>query len=98
LTEAPAPKVACSATSRFSPRPFAIFVKIWFAQAPSLPEDARQTARANSEVRYRKWLEHVVEQFTGGHRLVDDLPAEPIADPPELAAIASDMPPKGGMA
>jgi hypothetical protein len=32
-------------------------------------------------------LEHVVEQFSGGRRFVDDLPNEPIADEPALAAV-----------
>lgn len=63
---------------------FAIFVKIWFAHTPTIPEDERQVARTTGEARYRKWLEHVVEQFSGGHRFVDDLPRERVGDETEL--------------
>jgi hypothetical protein len=73
---------------------FAVFVKMWFAHTPSVPEDSRAAARALAEARYGKWLEHVVEQFSGGHRFVDDLPEEPIGDGHELVTGASEPPEK----
>ncbi len=82
---------ACGRLQRdlvFLSEAFAVFVKIWFAHTPSIPEDGRQAARATAEARYRKWLDHVVEQFSGGRRFIDDLPSEPIADDVALAAVA----------
>lgn len=69
---------------------FAVFVKMWFAHTPSVPEEARAAARASAEGRYRKWIEHVVEQFSDGHRFVDDLPEEPIGDGQQVVTSASE--------
>ena len=69
---------------------FAIWVKLWFAHTPSVPEDAKRSARQLAESRYRQFVEHVAEQFNAGRRFMQDLPHESIADDAELAEVAAD--------
>jgi hypothetical protein len=45
---------------------------------------SRQAARATAEGRYKKFVEYVAEQFSGGHRFLDDLPKEMVANDVEL--------------
>jgi hypothetical protein len=79
---------------------FAIYVKLWFAHTPQVPEDAKDYARRTAESRFAQFQEYVVEQFQGGRRFVDDLPREVLADEAELSRIASEAPmaPTGGAA
>lgn len=72
----------------FHSEAFAVFVRLWFAHTPSLPEDAKRAARMIAETRYKQFVEHVVEQFSGGRRFLDDLPKESVADETELAALS----------
>ena len=67
---------------------FAIWVRLWFAHTPSIPEDAKRGARALAESRYRQFVEHVADQFGKGARFIDDLPHESIADDAELLEAA----------
>ena len=67
----------------------AVFVRIWFAHTPSLREEARPAAREDAESRYRQFMDYVAQEFTGGRRLLDDLPREAIADDAELTAMAT---------
>jgi len=67
---------------------FAVFVRLWFAHTPAIPEAAKGSVRASAESRYRQFVEHVAEQFSGGRRFLDDLPHEAIGDEGELAAVA----------
>jgi hypothetical protein len=67
---------------------FAVFVRIWFAHMPAIPEDQRRAARASAESRYKQFVEHVVQQFSGGQRFIDDVPHESIADDAERASMA----------
>jgi hypothetical protein len=69
---------------------FAVFVRVWFAHTPSVPEDAKPTARSSSESRYRQFVEHVARQFSGGRRFLDDLPREVLANDVELDEIAEE--------
>jgi hypothetical protein len=72
---------------------FVAFMRLWFAHTPNLPEEAREAAIASAEDRYKKFVEHVAERFSGGHRFLDDLPKEVIANDAELEAIlAKDGP------
>jgi hypothetical protein len=66
---------------------FAVFVRLWFAHTPSVPADAKPVARSTAESRYRQFVEHVVQQFSGGRRFLDDLPREVVANDVELDAI-----------
>jgi predicted DNA-binding protein len=68
---------------------FAIYVQLWLAHAPTLTEDERKAARKVAESRYGQFVEHINKQFSGGHRFLDDLPREVIANDAELDAIAA---------
>ena len=64
-------------------------MRVWFAHATTIPEEDKRTARAEAESRYRQFVEHIGEQFFGGHRFLDDLPHESVANDAELEAIAA---------
>jgi hypothetical protein len=68
---------------------FAVFVRLWFAHTPTVPEDGKKLARTTAESRYRQFVEHVIEQFSGGRRFLDDLPRESIGADGELARLAA---------
>jgi hypothetical protein len=72
---------------------FAVWVKVWFANTPCITDDTKESARRTAESRFAQFIEHVVERFTGGHRFLDDLPREVIADEVELANLAPGAPP-----
>jgi hypothetical protein len=74
---------------------FTLWMKLWFAHTPNVAEDARPFAKASAEVRYRKFLDDVAQQYSGGRRFIDDLPQEIIADSSELMGLAAgaDLPP-----
>ena len=69
---------------------FAIYVQLWLAHAPTLTEVEKKAARKVAETRYAQFVEHINKQFSGGHRFLDDLPREVIADETELDAIATN--------
>ncbi|MGO9836901.1 MAG: hypothetical protein ACLP1X_22120 [Polyangiaceae bacterium] len=69
---------------------FAMFVRLWLAHTPTLPGDAKPTARSTAESRYKQFVEHVVQQFSGGRRFLDDLPREVVANDVELDAIVAN--------
>ncbi len=64
---------------------FGLWVKLWFAHTPRVPDDAKDFARRTAESRFAQFQQHLVEQFQGGHRFIDDLPREEIADEAELS-------------
>jgi hypothetical protein len=68
---------------------FAVYIRLWFAHTPTIPEDAKRGARVSAESRYQLFVQHVAEQFSGGRRFLDDLPHEPVADEAELARLAN---------
>ncbi len=70
---------------------FAVFVRLWFAHTPTIPEDGKRSARASAESRYRQFIEHVAEHFSGGRRFLDDLPHDSIGDESELSAVAAGI-------
>jgi hypothetical protein len=59
---------------------FAVFMRLWFAHTPSIPEDGKHAARMTAESRYRQFVQHVAEQFSGGRRFLDDLPREVVGE------------------
>jgi hypothetical protein len=67
---------------------FGTWVKIWFAHTPQIPEDAKGPARCSAQARFKQFVTHVFEQFSGGKRFLDDLPHEDVADEEELASAA----------
>ena len=68
----------------------AVWIKLWFAHTPPVPENAKQAARALAETRYKQYVQHLAEQFNGGKRFFHDLPKESIADERELLEAAED--------
>lgn len=68
---------------------FAVFMRLWFAHTPSIPEDGKHAARMTAESRYRQFVQHVAEQFSGGRRFLDDLPHEALADEADLDAASN---------
>jgi hypothetical protein len=73
---------------------FTLWMKLWFAHTPNVAEDAQPFAKASAEARHREFLQHVAEQYSGGHRFIDDLPHEIIADNSELTKLAQSAPTK----
>jgi hypothetical protein len=69
---------------------FAVFVRMWFAHAPRVREEAKRDARELAETRYKQFVQHVAQEFSGGRRFLDDLPRESIASDAELDSIAAD--------
>jgi hypothetical protein len=67
---------------------FAVFVELWFAHTPSIPNEAKQLARESAAARFAKFKEHIVQRFQGSSRFIDDLPREVIADDAELRDVA----------
>jgi len=63
---------------------FAVFMRLWFAHTPSIPEDGKHAARMTAESRYRQFVQHVAEHFSGGRRFLDDLPREVLSDDAEI--------------
>jgi hypothetical protein len=71
---------------------FSVFLRIWFAHTPTIPENSKGSARESAESRYRQFVEHLVEQFSGGRRFLDDLPHESVGNDSELAALGIAAP------
>jgi len=69
---------------------FAAFVRMWFAQTPSIPQDARKTALASAEARFRQFLQYVAQQISKGGGFFDQLPREPLGDEQELSAVSME--------
>jgi len=67
---------------------FSLFVRLWFAHTPRIPQDARAAAQASAEARYRSFLDRLAELIARGGRFVDDLPQDQLADRKELEEIA----------
>ena len=59
---------------------FAVFVQLWFAHTPSIGENEKDAARREAWNQYQKFVEYVATQIAGGHRFIDDLVQETIAD------------------
>jgi hypothetical protein len=65
---------------------FGVFVRVWFAHTPNVPEDGKKFASISAESRYTRFVQHVSEQFSGGRRFLEDLPRETLGDEGELSA------------
>ena len=57
-----------------------------------------RAAPTAAEIRFARFVEHIVERFTGGHRFLDDLPREVLADEVELAQLIGQGPAASGPA
>jgi len=56
---------------------FAVFVQLWFAHTPRLPESERDGAQRYAASRFAQFVEHVAGQFAEGHRFAEDLATTP---------------------
>jgi hypothetical protein len=68
---------------------FGVFVRLWLAHTPTVPEESKPGARLNAENRYGRFTQHVADQFSAGRRFLDDLPREVVADDAELTALTN---------
>jgi predicted RNA-binding protein len=68
---------------------FGTWVEIWFAHTPNMSEEHKSLAGRSAARRYVQFVEHVARRFSGGHRFLDDMPQEPIADEAELTRLVA---------
>ncbi len=50
-----------------------VFVKMWFAHTPRIPDADKENAQRDADFRFQKFCEYVGEQISSGHQFVDDL-------------------------
>lgn len=50
---------------------FSVFVQVWFAHTPKLPDDARAAANSIAQKRYGDFLDYVARSFASGNKLFD---------------------------
>ena len=67
-----------------------LFIQMWLAHTPQLPEDAKASART-APIRFQQFVTRLAEEFSGGHRFIDDLPRECLADEAELRSASSTI-------
>jgi hypothetical protein len=58
---------------------------------PRSPTRRGRRARTSAHVRFQQFVTHLAERFSGGHRFLDDLPRECLADEAELRAGSSTI-------
>jgi hypothetical protein len=56
---------------------FGFFVRYWFVHTPAIPEAGKAAAVSSAAARYKRFAEHLGEQFAEGHRFRDDVPGSP---------------------
>jgi len=59
-------------------------VQLWFAHTLSIGEHEKDAARKELWNQYRKFVEYVAAKMACGHRFIDDLVQDIIADEDEL--------------
>ena len=64
----------------FHAEAFAVFVQIWYARTPTIPEDRKAAARQLGKSQFKEFAEHVADHFARGNRFLDMMPAEPAAE------------------
>lgn len=60
----------------FHAEAFAVFVQVWYAHMPSIPEDRKAAALAQAERQFKHYTEHVARHFARGERFLDTMPTE----------------------
>jgi hypothetical protein len=68
----------------------ALFVQMWLAHTPQIPDEARTSARTSAHLRFQQFVTRLAEKFSG-HRFIDDLPRECLADEADLGQARSSM-------
>ena len=74
---------------------FAVFVQIWLAHTPRLPDAQKPSAEQSALHRFREYAEHVSEKVADGASFVADLVREKITEREELAATSPAAPSTG---
>lgn len=74
----------------FFAQAFSVFVQVWFAHAPKLPDDARATANSMAQKRYGDFVEYVARSCASGDRFFELL-TQDIAISEDLEAVVSKM-------
>jgi hypothetical protein len=74
----------------------AVFVRLWLANTPELPDEDKDPARRKSETRFGRFLKHAIVRFKNGPRFFDATasvtqakatePTEPAGQSPPSAA------------
>jgi hypothetical protein len=72
---------------------FAVFVQIWFAHTPRLPESDRPLAQDSALRRFREYAEHVGDKMADGERFLAVLAREGGTDVDQAAASEAPRPP-----
>jgi hypothetical protein len=72
-----------------------VWVRLWFAHTPQIPDSGRPAAIASATKRYEQLLEFVSKRLSAGQRLAVDLIGEEPPDEPEPVP-ASGGPADGG--
>jgi hypothetical protein len=72
---------------------FAVFVQIWFAHTPRLPNSQQAAAQADARQRYDQFAEDVAKQIASGKTFVEDLAAPIEGTDPQIHV--DDVPPEG---
>jgi hypothetical protein len=62
--------------AEFHAEAFAVFVQLWYARTPGIPEDRKAAARMQAESQFKQFTEHVAHHFASGERFLDTMPAE----------------------
>ncbi|SPD72445.1 conserved hypothetical protein [uncultured Desulfobacterium sp.] len=63
---------------------FSVFVRLWFAHTPKVPDEAKAAANQSAKSRYQDFVEYVVRSAGSGKLFFDLLPREEISDDAEL--------------
>jgi len=61
------------------------FIFSWLAHTPEIPEPRKDVARKQAARRLTELQEYIARQLTGGHRFIDALVDEPVAEPEDAA-------------
>lgn len=69
---------------------FGLFVRVYFAHTPGVAEDEKNSARTHAKKQYNDFVEHVAKMLSSGHRFIDDLIQDPIADNNELSTVLKE--------
>lgn len=69
---------------------FGVFMRIYFAHTPGVADDEKDSARDYSMKQYNGFVDHVARLLSKGHRFIDDLVQDPIANTEELAGVIED--------
>jgi hypothetical protein len=73
----------------FFAQAFSIFVQIWFAYTPKIPEDAKGPANQLAQKRFADYIDYVARSMASGDKFFDLIPRDEIADETELSEMAS---------